>query len=187
MQVTGSFSPGKLLNPNKAFALPFGNNGYNAAGFNSGINIDFFDTIEIGGEFDYTHFFQRDCVTLRMPNSPFQSGIYPFSTTASYQPGDNWRFAAKLAAYHFIDRLSMYFQWNLIEHRRDKICLTEPDPAYFPEVLEEMSDWKIQVANVGFNYDISPYVSLGFLWQAPLNQHNVYKSSMVMLGLSGSY
>jgi len=186
-QASGSLSPGTRVNPNKAFAPTFGDNGFNAAGFNTGINFDFFDTIEIGAEFGWTHFFKRDCVNIRMPNSPFQTGIYPFTTNVNYQPGDNWNFGAKIAAYHFIDRLSMYFQWMLVEHRRDKICLVQADPAFLPHVLEEISDWKLQVANVGFNYDIAPYVSLGFFWQAPLNQHNVYKCTTVMLSLNGSY
>ncbi|MDR3550063.1 MAG: hypothetical protein P4L31_01505 [Candidatus Babeliales bacterium] len=186
-QASGSCSLAKPTSEHKAFAVPLGNNRHASAGFNTGVNIDFFDTVEIGGEFGYTHFFARSHVDMRVPNSPYQTGIYPFRTQVKLQPGSNWNFAAKMSAYHFIDRLSMYFQWMLIDHTRDEICLECPDCAFFPGVLEARSDWKIQVANVGFNYDISPYVSLGFLWQAPLNQKNVYKSSLVMLSLNGSY
>lgn len=186
-QASGSVSLAKPTTEHKAFDVPLGNNRHTSTGFNTGINIDFFDTIEIGGEFGYTHFFARSHVDMRVPNSPYQTGIYPFRTLVKLQPGSNWNFAAKMSAYHFIDRLSMYFQWMLIDHTRDKICLECPDCAFFPGVLEARSDWKIQVANVGFNYDISPYISLGFLWQAPLNQKNVYKSSLVMLSLNGSY
>jgi len=186
-QASGSVSLAKATSANKAFAVPLGNNRHSSAGFNTGVNIDFFDTIEIGGEFGYTHFFARDCVDIRVPNSLCQSGIYPFTTATHYQPGANWNFAAKLAAYHFIDRLSFFFQYMLIDHTRDHICLKNPDPAFFPEVLEKRSDWQVQVANVGFNYDIAPYISLGFLWQAPLNQKNAYRSTLVMLSINGTY
>ena len=186
-QVSGSFSPGAVTHADKAFSPVFGNNGHNAVGFNAGFNIDFFDTIEVGAEVGYTHFFARSCVNMRVPNSPYQSGIYPFSTNVRSQPGDNVNFAAKISAYHFIDRLSMYFQWMFIDHQKDSICLLTPDDNFFPEVLENRSAWQIQVANVGFNYDIAPFMGLGFLWQAPLNQKNVYRGSLVMLSLNASW
>lgn len=186
-QASGSISPGLRVNPDQAFAAGFGNNGFNSAGFNGGVNFDFFDTIEIGAEIGFTHFFKRNCVPLRMPNSIYQSGIFPFSTFANVQPGFNWNFGAKIAAYHFLDKLSMYFQYMLVHHEKDSIKLVECDPAFKPCVLEKVSDWKYAVANVGFNYDISPNIILGFFWQAPLMQRRTYKDTTVMFTIWGSY
>src|SRR5436190_2711007 len=60
IEVTGSFSPGDARDPNELFAATFGNNKHSAVGFTTGINFDFIETIEIGGEVSFTHFFKRD-------------------------------------------------------------------------------------------------------------------------------
>jgi len=56
-EFTGSLSPGKKKDPNQLFALPFGNNSHHAVGFTAGVNFDFTETIEFGGEVGWTHFF----------------------------------------------------------------------------------------------------------------------------------
>lgn len=183
----GSISPGKVITDSIAFGPGFGNNGYNSAGFNTGLNFDFYDTIEIGAELGFTHFFKKNCVNMRVPNSICQSGIYPFSTFVKVQPGNNWNFGAKISAYHFLDKLSMYFQYQLVQHEKDSIKLIECDPAYKPEMLEKLSDWKYQVANVGFNYDISPNFILGFFWQAPLVERRAFKDTTILFTIWGSY
>jgi len=186
-QVSASISPGKEKNPNKAFGLAFGNNRHYSAGFNGGICFDFYDTIEIGGDIGYTHFFRRSCMELRVPNSLCQQGIFPFNTAVSYQPGANWNFGGKIAAYHFLDRLSMYFQYELVTHEKDHICVLNQDPAFTPEVLEKMSDWKVHLGNVGMTYDCSPNVALGFLWQAPFTQRRVYKNTTLMFTFNATF
>jgi hypothetical protein len=124
---------------------------------------------------------------LRVPNSLCQLGVYPFSTTVSYQPGANWNFGGKLSAYHFLDRLSVYFQYMFVQHEKDKICVLDNDPAFTPEVLERNSDWKVQLANVGFNYDCSPNILLGLFWQAPLAQKGTYKSTTLMFTFNATF
>ena len=180
VQLGGAFAAGKKTNPNKAFALPFGSD-FNSVGVSGGIDIDFVGTIVIGGEVGWTHFFKRKICDMPIPTSKFQSGIFPFSTDVNYQPGGNWSFAAKIGSYHFLDNLSFYFQYVMVNHQDDDIDLCTPDTAFMPEVLEKTTTWKTKLANVAFNYDISPNVGLGFLWQAPLNQKNSYKSTTLML------
>jgi hypothetical protein len=186
VQVTASFSPGKERNANKAFAAPFGNNRHTAIGFNTGLNFDFFDTIEIGGELSLTYFFKHNHC-LRIPNSEYQTGIFPFTAAASVQPGYNWNFNAKMSAYHFLGHLSFWFQYVFVEHDPDKTKVLDCDPAFFPDVLDDNSDWKVHLANVGFNYDLSPNYSLGFFWQAPLVQKNVYRSTTIMFSFNATY
>lgn len=186
-QVSGSISPGKEKDPNKAFGLAFGNNRHYSAGFNAGLNLDFYDTIEIGGDFGYTHFFRRGCMELRVPNSLCQQGVFPFSTCVSYQPGANWNFGGKISAYHFLNNLSTYFQYQLVHHEKDKICVLSQDPAFTPEVLERSSDWKVHLGNIGFNYDCSPNIILGLFYQAPLAQRGTYKSTTLMFTFNATF
>lgn len=188
-ELTGSFSPGKAMPAGKLFATPFGNNKHTAVGFSGGINFDFVETIEIGGEFGYTHFFERTFFDVPVPTSIFQNNLYPFRTDVNVNPGGNLYFAGKLAAYHFLDMLSMYFQYVVVEHKEDKIDLVRNKDIniFYPNILEQKSSFKTKLANIGFNYDISPNISLGFLWQAPLSQRNTYRSTTVMFTFTGTF
>jgi hypothetical protein len=187
LEAGGSFSPGKKETSHKFFSAPFGNNGHPSAGFTAGINLDFKETIEIGGEVGYTHFFKKDFCNMPIPNSEFQTNLFPFSTDVSIQPGDNWYFGARIAAYHFVDRLSMYFEWFVLDHHKDEICVKNGDPAFIPEVLECLSSFKTKLGNAGFNYDLSPNIGIGFLWQIPFSQRNSYRSSTIMAGLNVTF
>jgi hypothetical protein len=171
----------------KLFAVPFSNDNHNAFGFDMGLNIDFIETIEIGAHVGITHFFAKSVSNYPMPTDEAQSVIYPFNTDVTIHPGRNLLFSIKMNARHFLEMLSFYFEYVLIDHDHDKITLKNPDPAFVPHVLEERSTWKTQVANIGFNYDISPNISLGFLWQAPLSQRNSYRSSTVMIGFNTTF
>jgi len=185
--LSGSAATGTRKDPNKAFGLSSGNNDHNAVGFTTGLTLDFVDTIAVGAEGGFTHFFDKDFCKYRVPNSLCQSGIYPFNTDVRISPGHNWHFAATMDAYHFLDRLSFYFQYVIVQHQRDSITLKRCDDAFKPELLEKRSDWKYQGANVGFNYDISPDISLGFLWQAPLQQQRVFRNTTLMFSFNASY
>ena len=190
-ELGGTIGIAKAKKPNVAFSLPFGNNGHSSLGGAVGINFDFIETIEIGAEAGITHFFSRDICDFRIPNGvptrECQLGIYPFTTDVRVDPGLNWHFGAKMQAYHFLDRLSVYIQYLLIHHENDTITLKKPDPAFRPKILEKSSYWTAQIANIGFNYDISPSMSLGVLWQAPLSQRNAYRTSTVLFSFSGTY
>lgn len=185
--VEGSLAAGKPKDPSKMFAVPFGSDGHNAVGFTTGFNIDFTETVEIGAEAGFDHFFSRDFCKFHIPNSKLQSGIYPFATDVNVQPGNNWHFGAKLSAYHFLDRLSFYLQYVIVHHDHDRITLKHPDPAFKPEILERRSFWKNQLFNAAFNYDISPNISLGVLWQAPFKQQNTYRATTLMFSLNITY
>ncbi len=179
-EIGGSLSPGRKKKPCEAFGVPFGNNDHSALGFTVGFDFDFIDTIEFGAEVGMTHFFDQDFENFFVPTSPSQSSIYPFSTSVTVSPGHSWHFAAKIAAFHFLEHLSVWFQYVIVEHKEDSIKLKKCDGAFLPEELEKISTWKLKVANIGFNYDISPNVGLGFLWQAPLSQRNTYRSTTIM-------
>jgi hypothetical protein len=193
---SGSFSP-TTVQPCKVFAVPFGNNGHKAYGFTGGLNFDFFESIEIGGEAGLTHFSSRTICGFHVPNSPLQQGLYPFATTVNYQPGHNWHCAAKIAAQNFLENLSMFFQFVVVHHEKDCINIkggqtccdgdTVQTNGFRPDVLEKRSMWATKVGNLGINYAVSPNIILGCLWQAPLSQRGTYRSSTVMLSFNGTY
>ena len=185
--VNGCFASGKAKPPSAAFALPFGNNGHNALSGKGGINLDFVETIEIGGEVGFTHFFERCFNNYRVPTSDFQQGIYPFATDVALQPGLTWFMGAKMNAYHFLHHLSFWAEYMYVDHRRDCITLKCPDPAFDPDFPTKRSSWKVQIFNMAFNYDISPSMSLGFLWQAPTAQRNAYRASTLLFSFSATW
>lgn len=182
--INGSFATGKPKPPSYAFAVPFGNNGHNAFGGKGGINIDFVETIEIGGEVGFTHFFERGFSNFRVPTNEYQQGIYPFATDVCYKPGMSWFMGASMNAYHFLHHLSFWAEYMYIDHRRDCMTITCPDPAFDPEYPTKRTSWKVQQFNMAFNYDISPSMALGFLWQAPTDQRNAYRASTIMASFS---
>lgn len=185
-EVSGSFSPVRVDNDRKFFAAPFGNNGHSSAGLTAGINLDFIETIEIGGEVGFTHFFRKNYCNMPVPTSEFQQNLYPYSTNVSIKPGENWHFCAHLAAFHFLDRLSMHFEWYVLDHQKDHICILEDNSsgAFLPEVLECRSTFKVKLGNIGLNYDFSPNFNVGLLWQIPFSQRNAYRSSTIMAGIN---
>lgn len=187
LAVNGSFATGKPKPGSQAFAVPFGNNGHNAIGGKGGINLDFVETIEIGGEVGFTHFFQKSFDNYRIPTSEYQQGIYPFSTSACVQPGMTWFMGAKMNAYHFLHHLSFWAEYMYIDHRRDCLTLKCPDPAFDPEYPTKRTSWKVQQLTTAFNYDISPNMSLGFLWQAPTAQRNAYRASTLLFSFSATW
>ncbi len=188
-EASGGFSPGKKNNPSQLWAVPFGNNGHPSVGCTAGVNFDFIQSIELGGEVGFTHFFKKSFDNYRVPNSKFQTVLFPFTTDVSIQPGNNWYFCARIAAFHFLGNLSMHFEWIVLDHKQDKITLETPDPvgAFLPEVLEKTTTFKTKLGNAGFNYDISPNIGLGFLWQIPFSQRNSYRSSTVMAGINVTF
>ena len=119
-----------------------------------------------------------------MPTNQFQAGIFATQATLDIQPGINWYFGATLSAYHFLDRLSFYVQYLIVTHDKDCFKVRSTSAPTVADVLvgkmREESDWQVQLANVALNYDISPNIALGFLWQAPIKQRNAYRSTTIM-------
>ncbi len=183
----GSLGTGKKIEPHKAFSLPFGNNGSNSVAFTAGINFDCPETVEFGLEGGFTHFFKEDFCNFRVPTFEGQTGIFPFSTAVSVHPGNNWHFAAKLSAYHFLECLSFWFQYVIVHHKKDNICVINGDPAFKPHVLEERSAFQSQFGNFTLNYDITPCISIGFLWQAPFVVRNSYRSTTYLFSVNAFF
>ncbi len=186
----GGIATGRAKDPSQIFSLPFGNNGSNSVNFNVGMNLDFVETVEVGGEVGYSHFFKKDFANYRMPTNVMQSGLFPFATNVSIQPGDSAYVAGKLAAYHFLDRLSFYFQWVYVHHRKDCITILDGDSAFInidnqnPQAKCPNTVWRVQLGNIAFTYDISPNLAVGFLWQQMFHVRNAYNSTTALFTLN---
>ena len=190
IRIGGSFATGAPRDPSIAFSLPFGNNGSHSVNFNAGLNFDFAETVEIGGEIGYSHFFKKEFDNFRMPTNVLQSGIFPYATNVSVQPGDSAYVAAKLAAYHFLDRLSFWGQWVYVHHRKDSFTLLSNDPAFLP--IDDNNPrgkcnntaWRAQIGNFGLTYDLSPNLGIGVLWQQMFHARNTYNATTIMFTLN---
>jgi hypothetical protein len=187
LMLSGVVAVGKDPKANQMFGISSGSNGHHSISGSGGLQLDFVETVDLGFEIGATHYFPRDVCCYRMPNSPLQSTIFPFTTDVNFSPGWNWHFCAKLGAYQFIEHLSFYFQYVLIHHQEDKVCPKCYDPCFVPEVIAERSAFRTQLANMSLDYDISPHLSLGVLWQAPLAQLYSFRSSTILLSLNVFY
>lgn len=192
--VGGTISPGNdsRIAPggfNRAFAVPFGNNNHSGVGFTVGLDVDFIESIEIGAEIGLTYFFKKNFEKYRVPTSPYQSSIYPFTTDVTVQPGYNWNFGAKLACFHFLERLSGYFEYIQVQHMQDSIKLRkcQDEGIFLPQQLECLSAFKAKFIDAALNYDISPNITLGVFWQSPISQYNSYRSSTIMLTFMATF
>ncbi|HTM05956.1 MAG TPA: hypothetical protein VL201_01835 [Patescibacteria group bacterium] len=183
IECIGVISPGAKKRPHIVYEPVFGNNQHAAIGFATGLYIDFVETIYISTEFGYAHFFKHDFDNVPVPNSPYQANIYPFVTDISVRPGANWHFSFKMGCDQFVEKLSFYIEYVMMEHKKDSVELRVPDPAFFPAVLEQVSPFKAKLCNISISYAFSPNASVGFLWQVPISQRNAYRSTTVMLSL----
>lgn len=181
VECIGAISPGAKKRPFVVYDPVFGNNQHGAIGFTAGMYIDFIETVYLSTEFGYVHFLKHDFDNVYVPNSPYQTNIYPFKTDIAVQPGANWHFAFKMGCDQFADKLSCYVEYLMMEHKSDRVELRTYDPAFFPGALETNSPFKTKLCNVAFSYAFSPNASVGFLWQIPISQRNAYKSTTVML------
>lgn len=194
------------------FAAPFGNNGHGAFAGMVGATFAFHDTVEVGAEVSATHFFPRLYCDLHLPTNTLQQTIFPFSANVDVEPGDNWEFSIFMYAPRFLNKLSMYAQYVYVSHSEDRYTIVEDLRLRIPGVRDttitstqqtisnapnlppfqlkrfaELSKWEVQLANIGFSYELSPGISAAFLWQAPLKGRNVYRSTTIMFTLTGTY
>ena len=196
----------KKVSASQVFGVPLDNNGHAGAGASLGFSLNFLDTIDIDVEGGFTHFFKQEYCNYPLTTSTFESGIFPYRADYKLHPGTNWHVVLGMHAYHFIDRLSVWVQYVQVNHDNDHIelcrSLIPEDSIYFPSVANQkvgngqdflveaaecVTKWESHMVNVGFTYDISPYVIIGALWQAPIKRRNAYRSSTILLSASMTY
>ncbi|MGC2310697.1 MAG: hypothetical protein WA432_03695 [Candidatus Babeliaceae bacterium] len=175
---------------NHLFDVPTGNNGHWGIGFTAGFSIDFVETVELVFEGSMTKFTPRVHCNVPVPTNWLQSTVYPRLANLRVKPGTNWDFGITLNAYHFIDRLSIYVQYVVVNHDQNCFSIissnTLPSNILIDKLVRE-SRWTAHLINVGLQYDIAPHVALGFLWQAPAALRNAYRSTTLLGSLIFTY
>lgn len=206
----------KHLDPRYVFGVPLGNNGHVGAGAWGGVLVDFPDTVEIGFQAGFTHFFREKYCNYPLPTYESESLIFPYRADVIIKPGTTWHAALSLYAWHFLENLSFWGEYVLTSHENDdiKVCrsLLPPNSIFNPETTasdatilaaenlgiktrrgylvdqaECLTKWESHLFNVGFTYDISPYVQLGIMWQSSFKQRNAYRSSTVLGSIMMTY
>ena len=165
------------------FSLSAGNNGHHGIGFDAGISLDFHDTIEATIAYGATFFNTQEFCNMPIPDDECQSGIFPCKTKVCVDPGHNWHFAGTFSVYNLIDKLSFFLQYAIVSHDEDKICVksTAANADKFkPEVLTPFTKWNARMINAGFNYDLNPNISIGFLVQIPTDRRNGLRTTTYM-------
>ncbi|OGB83157.1 hypothetical protein A3F66_00135 [candidate division TM6 bacterium RIFCSPHIGHO2_12_FULL_32_22] len=197
-QLGGTVAMAKEGSDNVAFSLPSGNNGFNCMTFLGGLSLDFANTIEVGGEGGFNHYFKRKITCMRVPTTEFQNGIIPYQTEVCIDPGNVWHFSLYMNSRYFVEHTSAWFQYVYINHDKDNFTVlgpnvslaTENEPpneqvaVFLPGELKCKSAWTAQLFNFGLNYDISPNFSLGALAQIPMSRTNAYRSSTLFVSLN---
>jgi hypothetical protein len=172
------------------FALPLGNDGHWSYGGRAGLNIDFVETLTVSGEAGLTGFTPRCHANVPIPTNELQSGIFPEQASVRIQPGLNWHFAFMLSSYRFLDRLSSWVQYAVVHHDKDEFepLFRPPDsPPLLIRKLHDESQFRFHVINGALNYEISPHVQFGFVWQIPIFQQNAYRSTTFMITIQVAY
>jgi hypothetical protein len=183
LQIGATAAAAKAASPYKLYDLSLGNNRHQSLNVAAGFSLDFAETLELDFFTGITHFFSRTYLA-RVPTSQLQSTLFPYTTNIISKPGQSWFISLGINAYHLIDNLSVYAQYLYMAHLKDKISLVTPDPAFIPSRLEQDSPFKIQVANFGFDYDLSPNFAIGLGYQLPLARRGAYKANTVLLNLT---
>lgn len=132
--IGGSAPVAKKQDYHKLLSLPFGNNGHASLGGAIGFTFDFIDSIEVGFEAGGTYFFSQN-IYRPIPNHPLQRIVYPYSTAVKVQPGANGHFKALLNAYQFMNHISFWATYEIIQHRKDCYSMCNPAENFVKKLL----------------------------------------------------
>ena len=127
----GSIATGHIKEPSVVFSLPFGNNGSNAVNLSAGMNFDFAETVEIGTEVGYSHFFAKKILIIIVRQQTYCKAEFSLCNTGTRATRAipllwpaNWQHTIFLIGCHSA------IQWVYVHHRKDHVTLINPDPAF---------------------------------------------------------
>ncbi len=175
---------GKKKNQDKAFSLPTGHDGFWGASLEGAINFDFPDTvlINIGGS--VTFFGTKSLSGYRTPNHKYQHAYYPWKAKIKRRFGTAWNINLSLMSKNIVPDLDVFIDYLYSKHEKDSITINESDSdkkaAFIPQTLEDESLWKSQMLQLGFDYHVTPNLSIGMTGQTHISGTRVYKTHTVM-------
>lgn len=184
---------GDEQNSKKAFSLATGNDGFFGITTELALNFDFPGMIQMSIGGGSLFFNSRELTNYRVPSSLYQSGIYPWKTSISKEPGITWYANASLKAESFIPDMSLYLDYVFSYHDKDTITLKEKDSTRraafatgLPRLIDE-SAWKNQQFNLGLKYNITKTLAFGGLIQAHISGVRVYRGTTFLGSMTLSF
>lgn len=192
--VGGWFPVSEKVSQDKPFAVPTGNDGRTGLTVDVSLAFDFpilprcDQTLQLAFGGGILMFDEKDRKDQRFPSSEFQNGLIPWKIALlNNHPGLTWYFNISGKSEEFIEGLSVYFDFIYTQHLRDRIILKDPNPtrnAAFQNGYENYilkTSWKNQQINIGSNYRLANWISLGGAVQAHISGVRVYRS-VTLLG-----
>ncbi len=191
----------------KAFSIDTGNGGFYGFTLEGSLAFDFPKLVQTSFGGGAVISMEKDFKNYRVPSSnpvdpatdpvtyyPIkQSGFYPWKTTIARKPGVTWYGNASFKADGFNDALSLYFDYIYTYHQKDSITLRETNEtrskafALGVQKLEEESNWKTQLINIGLDYRINPNLAFGGAVQSMIGGVRVFKTTTVMGSMTLSF
>lgn len=183
---------GKKKDQDRAFSLDTGNGGFYGFTLEGALAFDFPQLMQTNFGGGAIVSASKDQSGYRVPSADpkvgviKQQGFYPWKTSVNIKPGLTWFAQASLKSEGFSGDLSLFFDYVYTYHQRDSIKLKETDvtrqAAFAPGVkhLENESNWKSQLCNIGLDYRITKNLAFGGLVQGMIGGSRVLKSTLVM-------
>ena len=174
---------GEEKNRDILFSLPTGNDGFWGYTLEGGLNFEFPETMGIGFGGAVSFFPDSRTRCLRMPSSPQQEVLFPWTTEIKQDMGTTWHVHVDMIARDFLnDRLSFYFQYIYSKHQQDSYETTNPAcaPLFATDKFERQSQWESQVINTAFDYRVTKNLYLGLGYQGLLTGRRIYRFSNLM-------
>ncbi len=196
LSVGASLPMGKERKMSTLYPAINSNDGFAGLTAEGAIGLDFPDMMQLSFGGGITMFNSRDFTKVHVPTSEFQSGIYPWTTSISRQPGALWYANVSMKADNIMSKrdipnFSCYFDYIYAEHRHDSIKIKEPNPAtkqYFrPDLLERDSSWKAQMVHAGIKFGLSKNVYLATAVQATVGGSRTYRPTTLLGSLIMSF
>lgn len=183
---------GKKKDQDRAFSLDTGNGGFYGFTLEGALAFDFPQLMQTNFGGGAIVSASKDQSGYRVPSAHpdvgviKQQGFYPWKTSVNIKPGLTWFAQASLKSEGFSGDLSLFFDYVYTYHQRDSIKLKETgvarQKAFAPGVkhLENESNWKSQLCNIGLDYRITKNLAFGGLVQGMIGGSRVLKSTLVM-------
>ena len=183
---------GKKKDQDRAFSLDTGNGGFYGFTLEGALAFDFPQLMQTNFGGGAIVSASKDQSGYRVPSANptvgviKQQGFYPWKTSVNIKPGLTWFAQASLKSEGFSGDLSLFFDYVYTYHQRDSITLKETSvtrqEAFAPGVkyLENESNWKSQLCNIGLDYRITKNLAFGGLVQGMIGGSHVLKSTLVM-------
>ena len=183
-EISASLPTGDTPKYLNALEVPAGNSGHFSLGGTVGLTCDFIETVQVGLEVGYDHFFEKIHTNRPVPNNKYQSVLYPYKRDIRVQPGHNLHLAVSMDAYQFVTNANFFCSYEFISHAHDTHTLVKDNPFFLPGQLDKNTYWNSQMLNAAINFNVTENFNAGITCQFPISQRNAFNTASVAASLS---